>query len=116
MKCLSRLLAVVFSALILYSCGTGSLKDESFYVRGNCNMCKDRLESGVKKLEGVTQAKYNVEDEMLKVTYDSIVTTRVIIEKQCAALGHGTKAYPMNEKNHEELPECCKVSTHEGKH
>lgn len=116
MKGLFNLLAVGFSAFTLYSCGSGSLKEESFYVRGNCSMCKDRLESGVKDIAGVANAQYVVKDEMLKVTYDTTITNRVIIEKQCAELGHGTKAYPMNEKNHEELPECCKVSHNEGKH
>ncbi|MBC7487425.1 MAG: cation transporter [Cytophagaceae bacterium] len=116
MKSLLSLLLVVFSAFTIYSCGTGSFKEESFYARGNCDMCKDRLESGIKSISGVAQAKYIVKDEMLKVTYDTNSTNRVIIEKQCAELGHGTKAYPMNEKNHEELPECCKVSHNEGKH
>jgi copper chaperone CopZ len=116
MKSLLSLLAIVFSAFTLYSCGTGSFKEESFYVRGNCDMCKDRLESGIKGIAGVAQAKYNVNEEILKVTYDTTITNRATIEKQCANLGHGTKAYPMNEKNHEQLPECCKVSHNEGKH
>ncbi len=79
-------------------------------------MCKERLESGVKSLAGVSVAKYNVNEESLKVVYDTTKTNRAIIEEQCAILGHGTKAHPMNEKNHEALPECCKVSHNEGKH
>ncbi len=116
MKILLSLLSLLIVTFALYSCGSGSSKEESFYVRGNCNMCKDRLESGIKSLSGVSQAKYNVNDEVLKVTYDTTVTNRTNIEQQCALLGHGTKAYPMNEKNHEALPECCKVSHNEGKH
>jgi mercuric ion binding protein len=116
MKSLPALMAFIVLALSLYSCGKGSFKEESFYVRGNCEMCKERLESGVKTLSGVTQAKYSVKDEMLKVTYDTTITNRVAIEKQCSELGHGTHDYPMNEKKHEALPECCKVSHNEGKH
>jgi len=116
MKSLPSLLSVAALTFFLFSCGTGSFKDESFYVRGNCEMCKDRLESGVKSLSGVAQAKYNIKNEVLKVTYDTILTSRAVIEQQCANLGHGTQAYPMNEKNHEALPECCKVSHSEGKH
>ncbi|MDB5272625.1 MAG: cation-transporting ATPase [Chitinophagaceae bacterium] len=109
-------LSILALSLSFYACGTGSFKDESFYVRGNCNMCKDRLESGVKNISGVAQAKYNVKEESLKVTYDTTKTNRTTIEEQCAELGHGTKAHPMNEKNHEQLPECCKVSHNAGKH
>lgn len=116
MKSLLGPLAVVALLFTVYSCGTGSFKDESFYVRGNCAMCKERLESGVKTINGVAQAKYNVKDEVLKVTYDTTITNRKVIEQQCANLGHGTQAYPMNEKNHEALPECCKVSHNKGKH
>lgn len=116
MKRLLGLLAFVILFFATVSCGTGAFKDEAFYVRGNCAMCKDRLESGVKTIKGVAQAKYNIKDEVLKVTYDTTITNRKVIEQQCANLGHGTKAYPMNEKNHEALPECCKVSHNGGKH
>ena len=116
MKTLLSLSIVVIVALTLYSCGAGSFKEESFYVRGNCDMCKERIESGVKNISGVAKAKYNVKQEEIIVTYDTTITTRAIIEQQCAQLGHSTKAYPMNEKNHEALPECCKVSHNEGKH
>ncbi|MDF2453557.1 MAG: cation-transporting ATPase [Bacteroidota bacterium] len=116
MKSLLGLLAVIVLSFAVFSCGTGSFKDESFYVRGNCEMCKDRLESGVKTLTGVAQAKYNIKDEVLKVTYDTTLTNRAVIEKQCANLGHGTQAYPMNEEKHDALPECCKVSHNGGKH
>lgn len=116
MKFWSAPLVLVLLAYSLGSCGTGSFKDDSFYVRGNCKMCKDRLEAGVKKVNGVAQAKYNVKSETLKVTYDSTITDRATIEKYCAEIGHGTESYPMNEKNHEQLPECCKVTHHSGKH
>ncbi|HSZ72772.1 MAG TPA: cation transporter [Cytophagaceae bacterium] len=116
MKTPIRFIFIATLSVVLYACSKGSLKDESFYVRGNCDMCKDRLESGVKSMPGVAQVKYNVNEEVLHVAYDSTKTDRTTIEKECAQLGHGTKAYPMNEKNHEALPECCKVSHNEGKH
>ena len=116
MKNVLNFFSIAALSLSLYACGTGSYKEESFYVRGNCDMCKDRLETNVKKISGVAHVQYNVHEEELKVTYDTTKTNRTAIEEQCAGLGHGTKDHAMNEKNHEQLPECCKVSHNEGKH
>jgi periplasmic mercuric ion binding protein len=109
-------LLIALSLFTLSSCGKGAMKEESFYVRGNCSMCKKRIESDVKKITGVAEVRYAVEGEQLKVTYDTTLATRTTIEQHCAALGHATEVHPMNKKNHDALPECCKVSTQEGKH
>jgi periplasmic mercuric ion binding protein len=114
MKRISILL--VTATLTLFSCGSGSWKEETFYVRGNCGMCKERLESGIKALAGVGKVKYEVKKETMNVMYDTTKISRLTIEQACANLGHSTEAVPMNEKNHEALPECCKVSHNEGKH
>ena len=108
-------LAFTLSAA-LYSCGSGSFKEEAFYVRGNCEMCKDRIETGVQAINGVQSAVYNVNKEALNVIYDTIKVDRIKIENTCADLGHSTELVRRNEKNHADLPECCQESQKEGKH
>ena len=117
MKKTVHLLLVMMAAIITYSCSPGSFKEESFYVRGNCDMCKERIELGVKELKGVQTALYNVDKESIKVVYDSSLVSRLTIEKKCADLGHSTEAVHRNEAHHAELPECCQESNSEkGKH
>jgi len=105
-------------SILVYACGSGSFKEESFYVRGNCDMCKERIELGVKELKGVQTALYNVEKESINVVYDSTLITRMAIEEKCADLGHSTELVHKNEKHHAELPECCQetANTNKGKH
>jgi periplasmic mercuric ion binding protein len=103
-------------AITAYSCGSGASKEESFYVRGNCGMCKDRIEESVKAMNGVYSAAYDVKNETLNVVYDTTLLTRLVIEKQCADLGHGTAIVPMNDQHHADLPECCQVTHNKGKH
>jgi periplasmic mercuric ion binding protein len=100
----------------LFSCGSGSFKEEAFYVRGNCGMCKERIEVGVQELNGVQSAVYNVNKQALNVIYDTTKVDRITIESKCADLGHSTETVHMNEKHHDELPECCQESQKEGKH
>ncbi len=116
MKGIRKLFLFSTLSLLAYACGSGTSKEESFYVRGNCGMCKERIEQGVKEMKGVQGAFYNVKNEALKVVYDSTLTSRLAIEKQCADLGHSTEAVHMNEKHHAELPECCQVTNQKGKH
>ena len=71
-------------------------------------MCEERIENTTKKVEGVKEADYNVDTKMLTVSFDSTKANVINIHKAVAAVGHETKEVPMDEKAHEELPDCCK--------
>lgn len=89
--------------------GAESNKKAEFYVRGNCEMCKERIESTAKSIKGVGDAEWNENSGNLKVSFDSTLITEIEIHKAIAASGHGTKQVEMDPKAHGELPECCQV-------
>lgn len=95
------------SALI--SCSKSADKEAEFYVRGNCDMCKERIETTVKAIPGITTANWDVNSSNLKVTFDSTKVKELDLHKAIAATGHGTKLVEMNAKAHDELPDCCKI-------
>jgi len=95
--------------LFLYSCGANpSVKEASFYVRGNCGMCEERIESTAKALSGVENADWNVKTKMLVVTYDSLKIDETKIQQSVANVGHETKTFQSPQGVHDALPECCK--------
>lgn len=109
---------IVFASIIgfLASC-SGTDKSNAhaeFYVRGNCGMCKERIDKTVSTLPGVSKADWNVESKTIAVDYDSTKVSAIDIEKAVAATGHATKGVEMDMAAHDKLPMCCKVNEHEG--
>ncbi|MFN8415852.1 MAG: heavy-metal-associated domain-containing protein [Cytophagaceae bacterium] len=108
MKLYSSIVAFV-AAVILTSCSSAN-KNDSFYVRGNCEMCKQRIETTALSIKGVFKADWNVDSKELSVAYDSTQTNAMQIHEAVANVGHGTKLVPMNQEAHDNLHECCKVA------
>jgi Cu(I)/Ag(I) efflux system membrane fusion protein len=116
MKTLKILLiySVVISLLLLiYSCSKSvnvNATDE-FWVRGNCEMCKERIEKSVKKLNGIGKVEWDIKSSILKVEFDSNQIKPIQIHQACAAVGHETKLIATTNEIHEALPDCCKKTT-----
>ena len=101
---------ILASILItIVACSTKPNAEASFFVRGNCDMCKERIDKTVLSIKGVETANWDVESKMLQVSYDSTVVSKLDIEKGIAATGHATQGVPMDSTAHDKLPECCKV-------
>lgn len=98
----------------LFSCGDNNqtVKEGEFYVRGNCGMCEERIESTLKEIPGVMKADYDVKTKNIFVAYDSTKVTELALHTAVAKTGHETKEVAMDEAAHEELPECCKKYNH----
>jgi copper chaperone CopZ len=110
MKPFSTSIAIIlisFSFSML-SCSSKT-KMKEFYVRGNCEMCKERLETSLKSEKGIELLNYKIDQQTLVVKFDTTMISQDLIEKKCADLGHGTHNHPMNEAANEALPECCKA-------
>ena len=106
MKKIFLFVVVVFSIL---ACTSKPNAQAEFFVRGNCDMCKERIDKRVLALKGVSEADWSVETNVLKVGFDSTRISSIEIEKAIAATGHATKNVPMDSTAHKSLPECCQV-------
>ncbi len=82
-------------------------KTESFKVWGNCEMCKDRIESTV-KAAGATAAAWDSKTKLLSVTFDPSKTNRDSLSKKIAAVGHDTEKFKAPDEVYAKLPGCCK--------
>ncbi|MCS6824340.1 MAG: heavy-metal-associated domain-containing protein [Cytophagaceae bacterium] len=114
MKAFGKVACVITTIACLVSCQLSPKqgKKAEFYVRGNCGMCKERIEATAMELKGVWAAEWNTDTKLISVEYDSTQIAEIDIHKALAGAGHGTQKIEMDTTAHNDLPECCKVGNH----
>ncbi|RKD86529.1 efflux RND transporter periplasmic adaptor subunit [Mangrovibacterium diazotrophicum] len=78
-----------------------------FKVSGNCDMCKDRIETAANRIDGVLSANWDPDKQMLHLNFDPKKTSTDEVQKAVAAAGHDTEKYKAPDSVYNELPECC---------
>lgn len=113
-------IATVFIALAIASCGSQSTSEKTvpttkiengiatstFKVWGNCDMCKETIESSL-KVNGVTKADWSTETKMISVAYDTIKISLDQVQKNIASVGYDNEMYKGDDIAYKALPECC---------
>lgn len=82
-------------------------KSSTFKVWGNCEMCKETIESSL-KIDGVGKANWNTETKMIEVSFDSTKINLDKIQKSIASVGYDNETYKGDETAYNNLHECCK--------
>ena len=84
----------------------GAITQASFKVWGNCETCKDNIETAA-RFKGVTFCAWDTATKVCTVTYDSRETNVDAIEKAIAVAGYDNAAYKGDDKAYAELAPCC---------
>ena len=79
---------------------------KSALVKGNCSMCKDRIEETA-KLAGATSAVWQAESKIINLEFDASKTSLEKILKEIAAAGHDNEKFKTAQEVYEALPGCC---------
>ncbi len=79
----------------------------SFKVEAACEMCKERIENAV-DVKYVSKASYNMETELLTVTYNPRKMEEIQLHNLVAGVGHATEKVAASELAYSNLPDCCK--------
>ena len=82
-------------------------KTENFKVYGNCGMCKNRIETSLKNVDGIKEVVWDVKTKMITVTFDPHKMTLKKIKETIASVGHDTDDVKADSKVYNELPGCC---------
>jgi periplasmic mercuric ion binding protein len=88
-------------------------KTAEFKVWGNCEMCKETIESSLKKEAGVKEATWDVKSKMMTVNYDSSSIDVNKMHKKIAASGYDTEVAKGDDKAYSSLHVCCKYKRKE---
>lgn len=84
-----------------------SLSTVDLHVRGNCDMCKSRIEHVAASLSHVHTAAWNPDTEILTVTYEDTRPSTEEIETALAKVGHDTDTHKAPDEVYNKLPACC---------
>lgn len=76
-------------------------------VKGNCGMCKKRIESAALAIQGVSNAIWNVDTKLLDLDIDLSKTDLTKVSKTIALAGHDTAHHKASEQTYANLHGCC---------
>lgn len=83
-----------------------SKSDNEFFVKGNCESCKARIEKAA-KAAGAKSADWNAEKQTVTLDFDSSKTSADQILKKIAEVGHDNEKYKTTGAVYKNLPGCC---------
>jgi len=80
-------------------------------VKGNCDMCKKRIEKAAYSVNGVRSAEWHADDQTLHVMLNDKKTTPALVQAAVAKQGHDTKYANIDIKatneQYDNLHGCC---------
>jgi periplasmic mercuric ion binding protein len=109
-KTTGTILAMIIMVMFVNTAFSQSKKTETIAIKtsAQCNMCKDRLESGLAYEKGVKDVVLDVETKILTVKYNPKTTTPEELRKKISKIGYDADDVPADAKAYEKLPACCK--------
>jgi Cu(I)/Ag(I) efflux system membrane fusion protein len=85
-----------------------SVQKAALSVRGACEMCKMKIESTAKSIDGVRAAEWDLNSKILNVEFDPEKTSPNAISKAIAIVGYDTEMDKASDAAYNALPGCCK--------
>jgi copper chaperone CopZ len=112
MKKMIRIPSVIILVALLFSgvamkAQTSAMKEETFKVKGNCEMCKKTIEKALNAIDGVKSAKWNVETKIINVKFDTKKLSLARVKGAIAAAGYDSEGYKASDQAYEKLHKCC---------
>lgn len=83
-----------------------TIEKQDFKVKGNCGMCKTRIEKTAKKA-GAISAIWDIETQILTVETDNKKSSFYKILKEIAEVGHDNELHQAPDNVYKNLPGCC---------
>ena len=98
---------IILGAFLLFTTfiSAQNLSKSQFKVKGNCEMCKERIETTAKKA-GAQSARYSIDLQTLTLETSEKVLPEDILKKVAEA-GHDNEKFKASDETYEKLPGCC---------
>ena len=103
-KITTLLCCMMFSIAVF---AKGESKTETFKVYGNCGMCKETIESALKKKDGILSKNWDKEKLEITVTYDPAKISVQQIAQKVADKGYDNEFATAKTDSYNKLDKCC---------
>lgn len=103
---LGKFLPLVFIILASFLQAQNLNITEKAIVKGNCSMCKSRIEKAAKSADATT-AVWSAETKILEISFNPAKTSSEKILKNIADAGHDNEKFKAEDKIYSKLPGCC---------
>ncbi len=97
---------LIFTFIFSQNIFAQTINKTAFKVKGDCGMCKDRIETTAKK-NGAAYANWMEETQKLFIEFDDSKTSTDEILKKIAEAGHDNEKFSAPDEVYEKLPDCC---------
>ncbi|MFY0483434.1 heavy-metal-associated domain-containing protein [Flavobacterium sp. PLA-1-15] len=108
---MKKLMFVLFVSLIGFTSQAQEKKNKNakvdVEVRGNCEMCKKRIEKAAYAVAGVKSAEWHQDDQTLHLIINEQKTSDLEVQKAVAKVGHDTEKVRATDDAYEKLHTCC---------
>ena len=108
---MKNLIVVVLITLMGFVTQAQEKKDKnakhSIEVKGNCEMCKKRIEKAAYNVKGVKSAVWNADNQALVVILNEQKSSVLEIENAVAKVGHDTENVKATVEDYANLHDCC---------
>lgn len=107
-----RYLVIILMSFLTISAQAQEKKNKNakhqIEVKGNCEMCKKRIEKTAFDVRGVKSANWDLGEKQLSLIIDERRTSINEVEEAIADSGHDTENVKTTEDNYANLHFCCK--------
>jgi mercuric ion binding protein len=83
-------------------------KTVTFKVYGNCQMCKQTIEASLNEKAGIYYKKWNMDTQLMTVTYNPTKTSLKTIQRSIADVGYDNDYAKAKDEVYNGLRDCCK--------
>lgn len=108
---MKKLMFVLFVSLIGFTSQAQEKKNKNakkdIEVRGNCEMCKKRIEKAAYTVSGVKSAEWHQDDQTLHLIINEEKTNDFEVRKAVAKVGHDTDKVRATDEDYKKLHTCC---------
>ncbi len=98
------------SALLTYCSPKKEGSQLVLKVYGNCEMCKETIESSLKDEKAVFAADWNKDTKMMTLSFDSTRIKESDIHKKIASVGYDTEIERGSDDAYQNLHKCCQYN------
>lgn len=104
-------LTVLSLALIFATTVFADVQKVAIITSAQCEMCKEKLEASIGKMDGVLKVMLNIESKELVVKFDDAKISKEEIIKEINATGYWADGSMPEREAYALLDDCCKPKT-----